>query len=181
MSMQGQPSGPGLKARFRPRNRARILTGRANVPAGGGTRGPNMAQVNHDLSPWSPTATDKWDRRKAAHLIRRAGFGSKPEVIDSIVAIGMDRTVDLLVIPSTWGLKPLGTVRLPHGEVLNITRSLNDQRALWVYEMANTIFPLKEKMALFWADHWSVGAAGGIQAVLLPAHINIFRKPALRP
>jgi hypothetical protein len=135
--------------------------------------------VAHDLSIWKPTSTDPWDHKKAAHLLRRAGFGAAPDEIDAAVKIGMDRTVDLLVIPSNWGIQPLGTVRLPHGETLNLTRSFTNQRALWVYEAANTIYPLKEKMAVFWHDHWSVGAEGGIQVPLLPTHINLFRQHGL--
>ncbi len=180
MSKQGNPTKPVLRTQARSvRNRNRILTGRANVPRGGTTRAPSGATVTHDLSIWKPTVADPWDHNKASHLMRRAGFGAAPSEIDSVVKIGMDRTVDLLVIPSNWGIQPLGTVRLPHGEVLNLTRNLTNQRALWVYEAANTVFPLKEKMAVFWHDHWSVGANGGIQVALLPTHINLFRQHGL--
>ncbi len=186
MSRQGTPQQPGARAQFRVRNRAQVLTGRGNrtasrssVGAGGTVRSSTAATVAFDLSIWKPTSTDPWDYKKASHLLRRAGFGAAPDEIDSVVKIGMDRTVDLLVIPSTWGIQPLGTVRLPHGETLNLTRSLTNQRAQWVYEAANTVFPLKEKMAVFWHDHWSVGANGGIQVALLPTHINLFRQHGL--
>ena len=169
MSKQGNSIKPVRRTQARSvRNRNRILTGRANVPGGGTVRSPSAANVTHDLSIWKPTAADPWDHKKASHLMRRSGFGAAPDEIDSVVKIGMDRTVDLLVIPSNWGIQPLGTVRLPHGEVLNLTRNLTNQRALWAYEAANTVFPLKEKMAVFWHDHWSVGANGGIQVTLLP-------------
>lgn len=169
------------------RNRAQVLTGRANrtvrgtaaIAGGGKVRSSAAANVAHDLSIWKLTSSDPWDHKKASHLMRRSGFGAAPDEIDAVVKIGMDRTVDLLVIPSTWGIQPLGTVRLPHGEILNMTRSTSHQRALWVYEAANTVFPLKEKMAVFWHDHWSVGSEGGIQVSLLPAHINLFREHGL--
>jgi len=188
MSRQGTPQQPVGRAQSRNvRNRAQVLTGRGNrtvsstaVGGSGGTvRSSTAATVTYDLSIWRPTSTDPWDSKKAAHLLRRAGFGAAPDEIDSVVKIGMDRTVDLLVIPSTWGIQPLGTVRLPHGETLNLTRSFTHQRAQWVYEAANTVFPLKEKMAVFWHDHWSVGAEGGIQVPLLPVHINLFRQHGL--
>jgi len=38
-----------------------------------------------------------WNRDKAAHLLRRAGFGGPPEQIDHLVRLGRDRSVDLLV------------------------------------------------------------------------------------
>jgi uncharacterized protein (DUF1800 family) len=48
------------------------------------------------FDPFVPTATDPWDARKAAHLLRRAGFGPLPEEVDRAVAAGFDRTVDAL-------------------------------------------------------------------------------------
>ena len=68
---------------------------------------PNPAATSTDLQPWRPSATDRWDRRKAAHLLRRAGFGYKPEELDTIVKLGMDRTVDLLLSP-LWMISQLG-------------------------------------------------------------------------
>ncbi|MHC4852821.1 MAG: hypothetical protein ACYTF5_12455, partial [Planctomycetota bacterium] len=101
MSKQGNPSMPGLRVQSRNvRNRARILTGRANrsvrsssgTVGGGKARSSSAANVAHDLSIWKPTSTDPWDHKKAAHLLRRAGFGAAPDEIDAAVKIGMDRT-----------------------------------------------------------------------------------------
>ncbi|MDP6929458.1 MAG: DUF1800 domain-containing protein [Planctomycetota bacterium] len=150
----------------------------AAISPGGGGNLPN-AGPGYDLAPWRPSATDKWDWDKAAHLLRRAGFGGTPEEIEAAVALGMDRTVDILVTPSTTGLQEYGSRVLPHGEALNLTYDLNGQRAQWLYEMAYSFYPLKEKMALFWHDHWSVGIAAGTHAPLLNRHINLFRQHGL--
>ena len=48
------------------------------------------------LDPFVPSSTDPWDARKAAHLLRRAGFGPLPAEVDRAVAAGCDRTVDAL-------------------------------------------------------------------------------------
>jgi Protein of unknown function (DUF1800) len=147
-------------------------------PGGGQPRGGNST-VDYELSPWIPTASDPFDLRKAAHLMRRAGFGASPEQLEQIVKIGPYRTIDLLVIPSTWGLQEYGSQMLPSGEILNLHYSLNDQRAQFIHEMATTKFPLKEKMAMFWHDHFSVGAnSSNVYPMLLP-HINIFRRHGL--
>lgn len=48
------------------------------------------------LDPFVPSSSDPWDARKAAHLLRRAGFGPLPDEIARAVAAGPDRTVDSL-------------------------------------------------------------------------------------
>jgi len=48
------------------------------------------------FDPFVPSPADPWDARKAAHLLRRAGFGPLPEEVDRAVAAGLDRTVDAL-------------------------------------------------------------------------------------
>lgn len=48
------------------------------------------------LDPFVPSSADPWDARKAAHLLRRAGFGPLPDEVDRAAAAGCDRTVDAL-------------------------------------------------------------------------------------
>lgn len=132
-----------------------------------------------DLKPWRPTSSDPFDRKKAAHLLRRAGFAASPEELDSIVAIGVDRTIDLLLTADTSPLPAYGTRVLPHGEVLDLTSDVMSQRALWIWECVHGLFPLKEKMALFWHDHFSVGVNKGGAASLSIAHVNVFRRHGL--
>lgn len=132
-----------------------------------------------DLAPWRASGSDPWDRKKAAHLIRRVGFGANLEEFDAVVTLGMDRMVDLFLSPSTQGLREYGTVVLPNGEVLNLTYTLNARRAYWLWEATNGFSPLREKMALFWHDHFSVGAEDLTSAATLTKHINIFRRVGL--
>ena len=43
------------------------------------------------MNPWAtytPTAADPWDRTKAGHLFRRAGFGATAGELDRAVADG---------------------------------------------------------------------------------------------
>jgi uncharacterized protein (DUF1800 family) len=48
------------------------------------------------LEPFVPTPSDPWDGRKAAHLLRRAGFGPLPDEVTRAVAAGFDGAVDAL-------------------------------------------------------------------------------------
>ncbi len=148
------------------------------VQGAGGRVGIQMDPTS-DLAPWSPSGPDVWDRKKAAHLLRRAGFGGNLEEFDTLVTLGMDRVVDLLLSPSPQGLREYGTVVLPNGEVLNLTYGLNARRAYWLWEATNGAYPLREKLALFWHDHFSVGFENVQSAATLTKHINIFRRLGL--
>jgi uncharacterized protein (DUF1800 family) len=109
-------------------------------------------------------------------LLRRAGFGASPEELDAIVAIGVDRMIDLLLTPDTLPLPAYGTRVLPHGEILDLSNQVTSQRALWIWECVHGRYPLKEKMALFWHDHFSVGVNKGGAEMLSIAHVNVFRR-----
>jgi hypothetical protein len=110
---------------------------------GAGRNGGGVASdPNFDLAPYVPSPQDPWDARKAAHLMRRAGFGARPEEIPAILALGVDRTVDLLLTPSTTQLQAFGSQVLPHGEVLDLTYDLPSQRGAWLHEMVTTSYPL---------------------------------------
>jgi hypothetical protein len=132
-----------------------------------------------DLEPWRPTTGDPWDRRKAVHLLRRAGFSAAPEEIDAAVALGVDRMIDILLTPDTTPLPAYGTRVLAHGEILDLPGHLMSQRALWIWECVHGLYPLKEKLALFWHNHFSVGVnKGGAENLSIP-HVNIFRRLGL--
>ena len=144
-----------------------------------GVKSPAVrGNADTDLAPFVPSATRPWDRKLAGHLLRRAGFGGKDE-IDAIIALGMPKTVDLLMTVSPDQLPALGAQVLPHGEVLDLTYDLNSQRAQWLYEMVNSRYPLREKLTLFWHDHFSVGAKAPEAVPLLLTHINVLRRHAL--
>lgn len=48
------------------------------------------------LEPLIPRPSDPWDREKAAHLLRRTGFGPLPEEVAAAQAAGPDRAVEAL-------------------------------------------------------------------------------------
>ena len=150
----------------------------SNVRAPGSGGGP-QADPATDLAPWQPSGSDTWDRAKAAHLMRRAGFGATPEEADAIVALGMDRTVDFLLTAPTTGLQEYGTQILPSGEILNLNFTATAQRAQLLYEAASSPYPLREKMTLFFLDHFSVGSENINDLPLKIPHSNIFRRHGL--
>jgi hypothetical protein len=45
----------------------------------------------------SPLAPSRWNFDAAAHLVVRAGFGGRPDEIQKVQALGLERAVDMLV------------------------------------------------------------------------------------
>ena len=147
----------------------------------GGTTQPLTLSPEQLVAPWQATATDPWDHYKAAHLLRRAGLGGRPEEIEAMVTLGMDRCVDLLLQGgSGYPLPDHGVVRLPWGDYLDLATK-DGQQGVWLYAMATSPWQLHEKMALFWHDHFATGARKVTVVELMGRQINLFRNLGLGP
>ncbi|MCB9883471.1 MAG: DUF1800 domain-containing protein [Planctomycetes bacterium] len=143
--------------------------------------GPTKPQVDssEDLSPWSPSTADPWDKNKARHLARRAGFGLLPEEIETLVRVGHALSIDLYLLVPGQRMPERGSYLLKTGEIVNL-QNYTHQVAVWLYLMANSPWQLQEKMALFWHDHFATGT-GSVPAVeLIARSINLYRERGMR-
>jgi len=107
------------------------------------------------------------------HLLRRAGFGARPDETAAFDALSYNQAVDRLVdyegIPDAVDAnigKPgyLGTTS--HGPFSPSTVA-DDARQRWLFRMVHTDRPLQEKMTLFWHDYFATGytkIAGAVKA-----------------
>jgi uncharacterized protein (DUF1800 family) len=97
------------------------------------------------LDPFVPSAADPWDARKAAHLLRRAGFGPLPEEVDRAVAAGPDRAVEaLFAFPPEPAAPPLfDEVRAAEqrlGETLERLRAAHERIDLKTHPELRTLY-----------------------------------------
>lgn len=142
------------------------------------------------LSEYIPSAERPWNRRRAAHLYRRLGFGAEQaQVADAVNG-------DPLVIadfqiysalnaskpapPDWWNEKPPAQGS-PQSEFqaffeMNQQWYLEYQRE-WLSEMQK--HPLREKMALFWHDHFATEITDYQLAAFTVRHIDLLRTHAL--
>lgn len=132
-----------------------------------------------DLDPWFPSGSDQWDWNKAAHLLRRVGFGGSMQEIEAVEALGRalgpDSPVDILLGTDRQPIQDGGSLTLPSGEFLNLA-TIEDQRAWLLYQSVNSPFMMKEKLVLFWHNHFSVGSKAYNSSWALLPHTNIFRR-----
>ncbi len=127
----------------------------------------------------SPLAPSRWNFDTAAYLIVRAGFGGRPDEIQKVQALGLERAVDMLVEatpdhypPPAWANPhDQDELRLQVQEALTLEQKqlarkildeqfrneMKDLTRWWITRMVNTPSSFLEKMTLFWHGHFATG------------------------
>ncbi len=105
---------------------------------------------------YKPSADNPWDLRKAGHLYRRAEFGASWPTLKEALANGPAKTIDGLLKskPETKNSKDTAEI-LDRGSRQNI----NTARGWWLTRMLDGSHPLREKMTLFWHNHFATSNA----------------------
>ena len=111
-------------------------------------------------APYRPTPDNPWDARKAGHLFRRAAFGATDAELRAAVADGPDQTLDRLLAG-----RPEADDFTRTTEFMASERSMpagtgtNRLAAWWLDRMLHTAHPLREKLCLFWHNHFATSNA----------------------
>jgi hypothetical protein len=110
-------------------------------------------------APWKPSASNPWGRKWAAHLYRRAAFGANGEELAETEKLGLEGTLDLLLNGRPQHVEILGTLT----DVGRIAAGRDDAgsqlRGWWLYCMLQGGHPLREKLTLFWHNHFATSIA----------------------
>ena len=128
---------------------------------------------------WAPSAAEPWDRKWAAHLYRRAAFGASNEELAQAVKAGPTDTLDLLLNGQPKAAEMLPTLT-DVGRVAATRDGDGTQlRGWWLYCMLQGGHPLREKMALFWHNHFATSNEKVRSADLMFRQNTLFREHAL--
>ena len=127
--------------------------------------------------PYRPTAEQPWNRTRAAHLLRRAGFGATSKEIDAAVAQDSAELVAKMVAPDL----DAEFERESDAFATTILASGNPKQlsAWWSYVMLRTPHPLLEKTTLFWHGHFATSAAKVEDSHAMYNQNRLFRQYAL--
>src|SRR5258708_5913670 len=113
-----------------------------------------------EWAPWKAAADQPWDARLASHLYRRAAFGPSGADLKEAVAEGMDATVDRLLAapkeprkrtPVVNGPPPVN----PGTGLPSASGQAAVLRAAWLQRLIDGAEPAREKLALFWHNHFA--------------------------
>lgn len=108
---------------------------------------------------WQPDATHRWDRKWAGHLYRRAAFGANLDELRAAEKRGFPATLDLLVQgePACDDLLPALLTAGQFTAAANEPKQLRGEelRGWWLYCMLHSGHPLREKLTLFWHNHFA--------------------------
>jgi uncharacterized protein (DUF1800 family) len=101
--------------------------------------------------------------RQIEHLLRRAGFGARPDELDTYGQMSIPQAVDALLNFESVDIDVDSFIGRP-GYVNVTTRgqfapnsTIIDARQRWLFRMVHTDRPLQEKMTLFWHNHFATG------------------------
>lgn len=163
---------------------------------------PARVRADEDDSSLKPLPAAEWDRDKAAHLLRRAGFGGTPDEIDRLFDLGLDGAVAQLVNydkiayecappaldplitksedrPALRALSEEERQKIVQQRQLAERRGVEETRLWWIERMAASPRPLEEKMTLFWHGHFTSGAREVRRALFMKEQNELLRKHAL--
>ena len=122
---------------------------------------PTLDQIDPALAwqPWQPSAADPWGRKWAAHLYRRAAFGPSRADLVEAERLGLDRTLDLLRRGRS-GAAELEETLVDVGRIAAEREDGGDElRHWWLYCMLQSGHPLREKLTMFWHNHFATSIA----------------------
>jgi uncharacterized protein (DUF1800 family) len=143
--------------------------------------------------------TGQWTKKEVVHLLKRTMFGAKASDVSYFLGLTMSQAVDELLNPvSALPDPPLkeydaSIAALPDTEVamgttwINSTNTDGTIQALrraslkkwWTGMMINQDRSIREKMLLFWHNHFATETGDVGHANLLYKHVNLLRTNAL--
>ena len=138
----------------------------------------NVATSLGVVNAWEPVGKDfQLNRRLAAHLYRRAGFGADSNTLDQAVENGLSKTIE-----SLFNSQGNQSIEQELSGIERLAISSNNVRLLpdwWVMRMLQSGCTLLEKTTLFWHGHFATSAAKVTFPKAMFAQNKLLRQHAL--
>jgi len=135
-------------------------------------------------APFEPAAARKWDLSCVGHLHRRAGFGAPWPVLERDLREGPSASLQRLLSgeqksgDGTPASEFESTLDEMEGE-LAPSADLMRIQAIWLYRMIFTPHPLRERMTLFWHNHFATSNVKVQNPLLMQRQNHLLRAKAL--
>ena len=135
-------------------------------------------------APFEPAAGRKWDLPCVAHLHRRAGFAAPWPILERDLRDGPSATLERLLYgeqksgdgtPAAEFESTLDEMAAQLAPSADLTRI----QAIWLYRMIFTPHPLRERMTLFWHNHFATSNVKVQSPLLMQRQNDLLRAQAL--
>jgi len=138
--------------------------------------------MNTTLAPFVPDSIDTWDKSRAAHLLRRTGYGAHIDRINEILALTPAQAVDQIIQNALSAPLPPtpewidATPPVPfNGQYASANQErLKEYRSSWINEMRKA--PFRERFTFFWRNHFVVSSNNDIFAPLWHRYLTVIRQ-----
>jgi len=133
-------------------------------------------------------------RARIQHLLRRAGFGYRADELESYVALGLEGTVDRLLLPETIDDSASEAATATLLAPFQLDRFNKDNKDVdvdrmqrgalypsWYARMQTSNRPLRERMTYFWHDHFATALSKVQIAAYMQTQNETLRAKGLGP
>jgi uncharacterized protein (DUF1800 family) len=127
--------------------------------------------------PYRPSAEAPWDLRRVGHLYRRATFGATHDQLQQALKAGPEKTIDQILEGDKNDAFDAETNVL--AESLTKVNNGLQLRDWWLYRMLYSPHPLREKLTLFWHNHFATSNSKVQNAGYMLGQYKLLRKHAL--
>jgi len=130
--------------------------------------------------PWQPDDKQPWNLKWAGHLYRRAAFGASLPELRQAVERGLPATLKLLLHGEKDEKEAQKQVVFLNNMGAGVARRNNtfELRGWWLWCMLHG-HPLREKMTLFWHNHFATSINKVQRTVLMCGQNRLLREHAL--
>ena len=141
---------------------------------------PDFQNPRWAWAPYKPDDSHPWNLALAGHLMRRAGFGANWNQLQQALTDGPSKTIDRLLTPPP-DLEAFDRQYRDLGASVAISDDAGSYESsqLWLYRMAESPYPLQEKMTLFWHIYFATAGARVGRVALVEQRLRLLRKHAL--
>jgi uncharacterized protein (DUF1800 family) len=127
-------------------------------------------------APYQPSADNPWNLKKAGHLYRRAAFGATWTELQTAVADGPIKSVGSLL---EGGPETPASAAANELVAVAARKNIALARAAYLNRMADGPHPLRDKITLFWHNHFATSFAKVQSASYMVGQYDLLTRYAL--
>jgi uncharacterized protein (DUF1800 family) len=129
--------------------------------------------------PYQPTGANPWDLKKVGHVYRRAAFGANWSELQAGLKLGPQGLIDKLLKGGEPSAIYDGDTEKFLSSAAKKFNTGQQASGWWLYRMLHGAHPLREKLTLFWHNHFATSNAKVQNAGYMVGQYELMHRHAL--